>query len=84
MFHVHFRNVKGTLPADRGYSEVFVDEGDLQMARVLRTLDEVGYDGVIDYDHPMQITGDRPIPKQYISFAVGYIRGLLHNLPEKS
>jgi mannonate dehydratase len=71
-------------PADRGYSEVFVDEGDLQMARVLRTLDEVGYDGVIDYDHPMQITGDRPIPKQYISFAVGYMRGLLHNLPEKS
>ncbi len=36
-----------------------------------RTLDEVGYDGVIDYDHPMTISGDGPVPKQYIAFAVG-------------
>ena len=28
-------------------------------------------DGVIDYDHAMQITGDQPLPKQYIAFAVG-------------
>lgn len=78
LFHVHFRNVRGTLPAQGGYSEVFVDDGDLKMADVLRTLDEVGYDGVIDYDHPMTITGDQPLPKQYIGFAVGYMRGLLH------
>lgn len=81
LFHVHFRNVKGTLPTRRGYSEVMVDDGDLRMAKVLRTLDEVGYNGVIDYDHPMQITGDTPLPKQYVGFAVGYMRGLLHNLP---
>jgi mannonate dehydratase len=78
LFHVHFRNVRGTLPADGGYSEVFVDDGDLKMADVLRTLDEVDYDGVIDYDHPMTITGDQPLPKQYIGFAIGYMRGLLH------
>ncbi|MBT6155540.1 MAG: TIM barrel protein [Planctomycetaceae bacterium] len=78
LFHVHFRNVRGTLPADGGYSEVFVDDGDLKMADVLRTLDEVCYDGVIDFDHPMSITGDQPLPKQYIGFAVGYMRGLLH------
>jgi mannonate dehydratase len=82
LFHVHFRNVKGTLPKDRGYTEVFVDDGDLNMAEVLRTLDEVGYDGVIDYDHPMGIVGDEPLPKQYIAFAVGYQRGLLHSLTE--
>ena len=81
LFHVHFRNVKGTLPAQKGYSEVMVDDGDLKMKEVLRALDEVGYDGVIDYDHPMRITGDKPLPKQYIAFAVGYMRGLLHNLP---
>jgi mannonate dehydratase len=80
LFHVHFRNVRGTLPARDGYSEVFVDEGDLKMADVLRALDEVGYKGVIDYDHPMQITGDGPLPKQYIAFAVGYMRGLLHGV----
>ena len=80
LFHVHFRNVRGTLPARDGYSEVFVDDGDLKMADVLRALDEVGYSGVIDYDHPMQITGDGPLPKQYIAFAVGYMRGLLHGV----
>lgn len=77
LFHVHFRNVKGTLPTRRGYAEVMVDEGDLDMKRVLRTLEEVGYSGVIDYDHPMRITGDQPLPKQYIAFAVGYMRGLI-------
>jgi mannonate dehydratase len=81
LFHVHFRNVRGTLPGKGGYAEVFVDDGDLDMARVLRTLADVGYDGVIDYDHPIGITGDEPLPKQYIAFAVGYMRGLLDSLP---
>jgi mannonate dehydratase len=81
LFHVHFRNVRGTLPANGGYSEVAVDEGDLEMEKVLRTLAEVNYDGVIDYDHAMGITGDKPLPKQYIAFAVGYMRGLLHSIP---
>jgi mannonate dehydratase len=80
LFHVHFRNVRGTLPARRGYEEVFVDDGDLDMARVLRTLHEVGYAGVIDFDHPVGIVGDEPLPKQYIAFAVGYMRGLLDSL----
>jgi mannonate dehydratase len=81
LFHVHFRNVRGTLPANRGYAEVFVDDGDLDMAQVLRALHEVGYDGVIDYDHPVGITGDGPLPKQYIAFVVGYMKGLLQSLP---
>ncbi len=83
LFHVHFRNVKGTLPTHQGYAEVMVDSGDLDMSQVLRTLNEVGYNGVIDYDHIMHITGDQPLPKQYVSFAVGYMRGLLHSLPER-
>ena len=83
LFHIHFRNVIGTLPTNQGYAEVMVDDGDLNMEQVLRTLDEVGYDGIIDYDHIMQISGDQPLPKQYIAFAVGYMRGLLHSLPEQ-
>ncbi len=81
LLHVHFRNVRGTLPANRGYAEVFVDDGDLDMAAVLRALQEVGYDGVIDYDHAIGITGDEPLPKQYIAFVVGYMKGLLQSLP---
>jgi mannonate dehydratase len=80
LFHVHFRNVRGTLPQGHGYEEVFVDDGDLDMAQVVRTLHEVGYDGVIDYDHPITISGDGPLPKQYVAFAVGYMRGLLQSL----
>jgi mannonate dehydratase len=80
LVHVHFRNVRGTLPSHRGYSEVFLDDGDLDMAKVLATLVEVDYDGVIDYDHAMQIPGDQPLPKQYIAFAVGYMRALLQGL----
>lgn len=80
LFHVHFRNVRGTLPAAGGYSEVFLDDGDLNMARVLATLVEVGYDAVIDYDHALHVTGDQPLPKQYIAFAVGYMRALLQGL----
>ncbi len=80
LFHVHFRNVRGTLPAGGGYSEVFLDDGDLEMSKVMCTLHEVEYRGVVDYDHAMHITGDQPLPKQYTAFAVGYIRGLLANL----
>lgn len=81
LFHVHFRNVRGTLPTSGGYAEVFLDDGDLQMVQVLRTLAEVGYSGCIDYDHAMKIQGDQPVtPKQYIAFCVGYMRGLLHSL----
>jgi mannonate dehydratase len=80
LFHVHFRNVRGTLPGSGRYEEVFVDDGDLDMARVVRALHEVGYDGVIDYDHPVAVTGDGPLAKQYIAFAVGYMRGLLDGL----
>jgi mannonate dehydratase len=81
LFHVHFRNVRGTLPVNHAYSEVFVDDGDLDMAQVLRTLEEVNYDGVIDYDHPIGIAGDTRIAKQYISYVVGYMNGLLDSLP---
>ena len=71
------------MPNHKGYAEVMVDSGALDMSQVLRTLNEVGYNGVIDYDHIMHITGDQPLPKQYVSFAVGYILGLLHSLPEQ-
>lgn len=80
IFHVHFRNVQGTLPSREAYSEALPDDGDLNMADVLRALIEVGYDGVIDYDHAMGVAGDDPLRKQYIAFAIGHMRGLLQAL----
>ena len=80
IFHVHFRNVRGTIPAQRGYSEVAPDEGDLNMLEVARALDAAGYDGVIDYDHVMKLPGDSPGGREYIGFCIGYMQGLLANL----
>src|SRR5262249_5177803 len=80
LFHVHFRNVRGTLPSRGGYSEGFLDDGDLDMAKVLATLVEVGYDGGSSYDHAEHIAANQPLPKQYIAFAVGYMRALLQGI----
>ena len=40
IFNVHFRNIKGGLG---DFVEVFPDEGDVDMLKALRTLEEVGY-----------------------------------------
>jgi mannonate dehydratase len=61
---------------------VFLDDGEIDTARVVRMLHEVGYDGVIDYDHAVGIAGDDPLHKQYIAFAVGYMSGLINSLKD--
>lgn len=77
LFHIHFRNVLGTIPADGEYSEVAPDEGDLNMADIARALHEVDYVGIIDYDHVMRLIND-PDGKRYIAYCVGYMRGILN------
>jgi D-mannonate dehydratase len=80
IFHVHFRNVRGTLPKDGGYEERFTDDGDLNMMDVVRALNDVGYDRALDYDHVVQTNGDSYIGRQSAAFSAGYIRGLLAGL----
>ncbi|NJL95035.1 MAG: TIM barrel protein, partial [Anaerolineae bacterium] len=46
--YVHLRNVRGKVP---NYHEVFVDEGDTDMAQVLRILHQNGFEGVVIPDH---------------------------------
>lgn len=41
--YVHFRNVRGQVP---DYHEVFVDEGDIDMKRVLRILNDAGFEEI--------------------------------------
>ena len=80
LFHVHFRNVRGTIPAQKGYEEVMPDEGDLSMYRVAKALHDTGYDGVIDYDHIMRLSTDGPAGREYIAYCVGHMRGILQSL----
>jgi len=71
--YLHFRNVKGKVPR---YYEVFVDEGDVDMIRVLRILKRNGYDGVIIPDHTPQMTCAAPWHAG-MAFALGYMRAAL-------
>ena len=80
LFHVHFRNVVGNIPRDRGYQEVFLDEGDLDMMEVVLALHEIGYDGVINVDHVPIMDGDTQDWKVATAWAVAYIKGLLSRI----
>ena len=80
IFHVHFRNVRGTLPKQGWYEEVMPDTGDLDMYRVAEALHDVGYEGVIDYDHVMRLATDGPEGREYIAYCVGHMKGLIQAL----
>jgi len=80
IFHVHFRNVRGTLPSTGWYEEVIPDTGDLDMYRLAKALHDVGYEGVIDYDHVMKLATDGPEGREYIAYCVGHMRGLVQAL----
>jgi mannonate dehydratase len=71
--YVHFRNVRGKAPQ---YHETFVDDGDIDMIRVLRILQENGFGGVIIPDHTPQMACDAAWHAG-MAFALGYMRGAL-------
>lgn len=71
--YVHFRNVRGKVPF---YQEVFVDEGDLDMIRVVQALRDVGYDGVVIPDHTPEMSCGAPWHAG-MAYALGYIRAAI-------
>ncbi|MSS71242.1 MAG: mannonate dehydratase [Candidatus Latescibacteria bacterium] len=77
IFHVHFRNVRGTIPTAGGYEEVALDDGDMNMFRVLQTLKEVGYEGALQLDHMPDYAGDSSNQERAWAYAVGYVKALI-------
>ncbi|MEX2308965.1 MAG: mannonate dehydratase [Pirellulales bacterium] len=71
--YVHLRNVHGKVPH---YHETFIDDGDIDMIRVLRILQANGFDGVLIPDHTPQMTCDAPWHAG-MAYALGYMRGAL-------
>lgn len=55
--YIHFRNVRGKAPH---YKEVFVDEGDIDMFKILKILKSKDFNGVLIPDHTPQISCDAP------------------------
>ena len=71
--YVHFRNVKGKVPE---YREVFLDEGDIDMARCLEIYRAHGFEGVMIPDHTPQMECEGGWYAG-MAFALGYMRGLM-------
>ncbi|MEV8467289.1 mannonate dehydratase [Fluviibacterium sp. DFM31] len=71
--YIHFRNVRGQVP---NYHEVFIDEGDIDMARIVRILKDNDYQGVLIPDHTPELECDAPWHAGK-AFAVGYMKALV-------
>ena len=76
IFNLHFRNIRGGL---LDFVEVFPDDGDIDMPKVLRVLQGVGYRYMIMPDHVPQIDGEAPVHVGF-AYCFGYIRALFQTM----
>ncbi len=85
--HVHFRNVRVRVPNEK-YTEVFLDEGDVNMFAVMKELVRQKYSRLVYPEHPRRLDADREHPEfrstypgggAYVSYVynVGYSRAML-------
>ena len=74
--YVHCRNVTGKVP---DYRETFIDDGDVDVPRLLLVLHQNGFDGVIIPDHAPQMTCDAPWHAG-MAHALGFLRAGLMGL----
>ncbi|WP_129115322.1 mannonate dehydratase [Halegenticoccus tardaugens] len=71
---IHFRDVEGTVPR---FNETFVDQGNFDTSETVRTLYEIGFDGVVIPDHVPKMVGDDDWRHRARGFTVGYLRGVI-------
>lgn len=78
--YVHLRNVVGKAPH---YRETFIDEGDVDMIRILSILKRNGFDGVIIPDHTPQMSCSAPWHAG-MAHTLGFIQAVLAMLESTS
>jgi mannonate dehydratase len=71
LFKIHFRNVDQPLPH---FVETFVDDGYADMYPVVKSLQDVNFDGVLIADHIPMMGNDYRLGT---AFTVGYIKALV-------
>jgi mannonate dehydratase len=77
LFKVHFRNVSAPLPH---FVETFVDNGYMDMYKVMKALREVNFDGVVIPDHiPEMIGGGRA----GTAYSIAYMKALVARANEE-
>jgi mannonate dehydratase len=74
IFKVHFRNVDQPLPH---FVETFLDDGYMDMYKVLKALRDVDFDGVMIADHIPLMANDHRIGT---AFSIGYMKALLERV----
>jgi mannonate dehydratase len=71
IWKVHFRNVDQPLPH---FVETFMDDGYMDMYKVMKALQEVGFDGALIADHVPGMVGGRRVG---LAYSMGYMKALL-------
>lgn len=74
MPYIHLRNVVGKVPH---YRETFIDEGDIDVLKIIRILHQNGYDGVIIPDHAPQMACAAPWDAG-MAYAMGYLKAAIN------
>jgi mannonate dehydratase len=74
--YVHCRNVRGKAPH---YWETFIDEGEVDMRRVLQILKRNDYDGVVIPDHAPQMTCAAPWHAG-MAYTCGWLKATMDSL----
>jgi mannonate dehydratase len=77
IFKVHFRNVTAPLPH---FVETFVDDGYMDMYRIMKALRDVDFDGVVIPDHIPQMLDD---PRLGTAYTIGYMKALAQRANEE-
>jgi mannonate dehydratase len=71
--YIHFRNVRGKVPH---YTETFIDDGDIDMRRIVSILRANRFEGTLVPDHTPQMSCDAPWHAG-MAYAMGYMKALL-------
>ena len=78
---IHFRDVRGSVPK---FEETFHDDGDHDMAALMRAYIEMGFDGPMRPDHAPTMEGEDNDHPGYMNqgriYAIGYMRGLIDSV----
>jgi mannonate dehydratase len=78
IFKVHFRNVSAPLPH---FVETYVDDGYMDMSKVMRALHKANFDGGLIADHIPETVGG---PRVGTAYSVGYMKALLKETTRES
>lgn len=74
--YIHIRNVRGKVP---DYKETFIDNGDIDMERIIKILRKHKFKGVLIPDHAPQVTSKAPWDAG-MAFAMGYLKALINTI----